>query len=175
MADLKKLDNTIKELEKQSNDLKNFNKAYSEIAKLKDEISNSLLLLKENNNGFNKISTEVKLRLEKTKKQVENLENGLLKKIQEFYQDNKNFQKELDGSLITRLNKHKSDITVDLRNEGTQIQRAFETTLNSKLNKMESNTRERFELQSKELKTFKILVFVLIAIEIGLGIGVYMK
>ena len=145
MADLEKLDNTIKELEKQSNDLKNFNEVYSEIGKLKDGISNSLSLLNENNDGFNKISTEVKSRLEKNKKQVESLENELFKKIQEFYQDNKKFQKELDESLITRLNKHKSDIKVDLRNEGTQIQRAFETTLNSNFNSMESKTKELFD------------------------------
>lgn len=175
MADLEKLDNTIKELEKQSNDLKNFNEVYSEIAKLKDGISNSLSLLKENNDGFNKISTEVKSRLEKTKKQVESLENELLKKIQELYQDNKKFQKELDESLITRLNKHKSDIKVDLRNEGTQIQRAFETTLNSNINSMESKIKELFDSQSKEIKTMKILIFILIAIGVGLGIGLYLK
>ena len=175
MADLEKLDNTIKELEKQSNDLKNFNEVYSEIGKLKDGISNSLSLLNENNDGFNKISTEVKSRLEKNKKQVESLENELFKKIQEFYQDNKKFQKELDESLITRLNKHKSDIKVDLRNEGTQIQRAFETTLNSNFNSMESKTKELFDSQSKEIKTMKILIFVLIAIGVGLGIGLYLK
>ena len=175
MADLEKLDNTIKELEKQSNDLKNFNEVYSEIGKLKNGISNSLSLLKENNDGFNKISTEVKSRLEKTKKQVESLENELFKKIQEFYQDNKKFHKELDESLITRLNKHKSDIKVDLRNEGTQIQRAFETTLKSNFNSMESKIKELFDSQSKEIKTMKILIFVLIAIGVGLGIGLYLK
>ena len=40
---------------------------------------------------------------------------------------------------------------------------------------MESKIKERFELQSKELKTLKILVFVLIAIGVGLGIGIYLK
>ena len=99
----------------------------------------------------------------------------MFKKIQEFYQDNKKFQKELDESLITRLNKHKSDIKVDLRNEGTQIQRAFETTLNSNFNSMESKTKELFDSQSKEIKTMKILIFVLIAIGVGLGIGLYLK
>lgn len=175
MADLEKLDNAIKELEIQSNDLKDFNKVYSEIGKLKEDISNSLSLLKKNNDGFSTISTEVKSRLEESKKQVENLESELLKKIQELYQDNKNFQKELDASLITRLDKHKSDIQVEVRNEGTQIQRAFETTLNSNFSSMESKLKERFELQYKELKTLKILVFILIAIGIGLGVGLYLK
>ncbi|WP_262906329.1 hypothetical protein [Tenacibaculum finnmarkense] len=40
---------------------------------------------------------------------------------------------------------------------------------------MESKIKERFELQSKELKTLRILVFVLIIIGIGLGVGLYLK
>ena len=175
MADLEKLDNAIKELEIQSNDLKDFNKVYSEIGKLKDGISNNLSLLKENNDGFSTISTEVKSRLEESKKQIESLESGLLKKIQELYQDNKNFQKELDASLITRLDKHKSDIQVEVRNEGAQIQRGFETTLNTNFNSMESKLKELFNAQSKQLNTLKILLFVTIGIGIGLAIGLYLK
>ena len=175
MADLEKLDNAIKELEIQSNDLKDFNKVYSEIGKLKDGISNSLSLLKENNDGFSTISTEVKSRLEESKKQIESLESVLLKKIQELYQDNKNFQKELDASLITRLDKHKSDIQVEVRNEGTQIQRGFETTLNTNFNSMESKLKELFDVQSKQLNMLKILMFMTIGIGIGLAIGLYLK
>jgi len=40
---------------------------------------------------------------------------------------------------------------------------------------METKIRERFDLQSKELKTLRVLVYVLIAIGIGLGIGLYLK
>lgn len=175
MADLEKLDNAIKELEIQSNDLKDFNKVYSEIGKLKDGISDSLTLLKDNNDGFSAISKEVKSRLEESKKQIETLESELVKKIQELYQDNKNFQKELDASLITLLDKHKSDIQVEVRNEGAQIQRGFETTLNSNFNSMESKLKELFDVQSKQLNTLKILMFVAIGIGIGLAIGLYLK
>jgi hypothetical protein len=175
MEDLEKLANAIKELEIQSNDLKDFNKVYSEIGKLKDGISNSLSLLKENNDEFSTISTEVKSRLEESKKLVESLESELLKKIQELYQDNKNFQKELDASLITRLDKHKSDIQVEVRNEGAQIQRGFETTLNTNFNSMESKLKELFDVQSKQLNMLKILLFVSIGIGIGLAIGLFLK
>lgn len=175
MADLERLDNAIKELEIQSNDLKDFNKVYSEIGKLKDGISNSLTILKDNNDGFSSISNEVKLRLEESKKQIETLEHELVKKIQELYQDNKNFQKELDASLITRLDKHKSDIQVEVRNEGTQIQRGFETTLNTNFNSMETKLKELYNAQSKQLSTLKILMFVAIGIGIGLSIGLYLK
>ena len=175
MADLEKLDNAIKELEVQSNDLKDFNKVYLEIGILKEGISNSLSLLKKNNDGFSTISTQVKSRLEESEKQVETLESNLLKKVQELYQDNKNFQKELDASLITRLDKHKSDIQVEVRNEGTQIQRSFETTLNTNFNSMELKLKKLFDVQSKQLNLLKILMLVTIGIGIGLAIGLYLK
>lgn len=175
MADLEKLDNAIKELESQSRDFKEISEMYAEIAKLKDGIFDNLALLKENNEGFSAISEEVTSRLEKSKEQLDKIESELVKKIQELYQDNKNFQKELDGSLVTRLDKHKSDIQVEIRNEGTQIQRVFEATLNSNFNSMESKLKEHFDLQSKRLNMLKILLFVIIGIGIGLGIGLYFK
>lgn len=175
MADLEKLDNAIKELEIQSNDLKDFNKVYSEIGKLKDDISDSLTLLKDNNDGFSAISKEVKSSLEESEKQLQNLESELVKNIQDLYQDNKNFQKELDASLITRLDKHKSDIQVEVRNEGTQIQRGFETSLNSNFNSLESKLKELFDVQTKQLSMLKILMFVTIGIGIGLAIVLYLK
>ncbi|MCW3807698.1 hypothetical protein [Plebeiibacterium marinum] len=175
MADLEKLDNAIKELETQSNDLKEFNKVYSEIGKLKGDISANLDLLKKNNDGFNSIATEIKSSLEKSHEQLTRIESELLQKIQELYQDNKNFQKELDSSLVSRLDKHKSDIQVEIRNEGTQIQRSFENALTLNFNNMESKIKEQFSLQNKQLSTIKVLAFIILGIGIGLAIGLYLK
>jgi len=175
MADLEKLDNAIKELETQSNDLKEFNKVYSEIGKLKGDISANLDLLKKNNDGFNSIATEIKSSLEKSHEQLTRIESELLQKIQELYQDNKNFQKELDSSLVSRLDKHKSDIQVEIRNEGTQIQRSFENALTLNFNNMESKIKEQFSLQNKQLSIIKVLAFIILGIGIGLAIGLYFK
>lgn len=175
MADLTKLVNTINELEEESSNLKEFNKVYGEIGKLKQDFANSLRLLKENNDGLGIVSEKIQSRLVKSEKQIEKLESELLKKIQELYQDNKNFQKELDASLITRLDKHKSDIQVEIRNEGTQIQRAFEISLNTNFNSMESKLKKNFYQQTKQLNTLKILMFVMIGIGIGLAIGLFLK
>jgi hypothetical protein len=175
MADLEKLDKAIKELEIQSNDLKDFNKVYSEIGKLKEGIADNLKLLKVNNDGFHYLEQEVKSRLEESKQQLEAFENKLIKKVQELYQDNKNFQKELDASLITRLDKNKSDIQVEVRNEGAQIQRGFETALNSNFNSMEAKLKVLFDIQSKSLNMLKTLVIIAIGIGIGLAIGLYLK
>ena len=151
--------------------MKDFNKVYSEIGKLQGRISESLTLLKDNNDGFSSISKQVKYRLDESKEHLKKLNSEMLKKIQELYQDNKKFQKELDSSLITRLDKHKSDIQVEIRNEGAQIQRGFETTLNSNFSSMELKLKKLFDVQSKELKTLKILVFILIVIATGMGIA----
>lgn len=175
MADLEKLDNVIKELEIQSNDLKEFNKVYSEIGKLKVDILANLNLLKENNDGFNSIATEIRSSLEKSHEQLTKIELELLQKVQELYQDNKNFQKELDSSLVSRLDKHKSDIQVEIRNEGTQIQRSFENTLTLNFNNMESKIKEQLSLQNKQLSTIKVLAFIILGIGIGLAIGLYLK
>lgn len=163
MSDLaEKLDNAIRELEMQSNDLKDFNAIYTKIAKLKQDLLENLKLLKENNKGLTDISKELEKRLDESQK-----------KIDEIYKDNKAFQKELDSSIASRLDKHKSDIQVEIRNEGTLIQRAFETTLNSNFNQIESRIRDAFERQAKQLSILKTLNFILIALSIGLAVGLF--
>ncbi len=173
--DLEKLDSVVNELEHNSKQLKGFTDVYSEISTLQSNISRNLELIEENNKSLNSVSDVIKKKTEENTEQLKVANDFLEQKIGEIYKDNKSFQKELDATLITRLDKHKSDIQVEIRNEGTQIQRAFETTLNSNFSTMEGKIKERFELQSKELKTLKILVFVLIAIGIGLGVGLYLK
>ena len=173
--DLEKLDSVVNELEQNSKQLKDFTTVYSEISKLQSNISRNLELIEENNKNLNSVSDVIKKQTEENTKQLKVANDFLEQKIGEIYKDNKAYQKELDATLITRLDKHKSDIQVEIRNEGTQIQRAFETTLNSNFNSMETKIKERFDLQSKELKILRILIFVLIAIGIGLGIGLYLK
>jgi hypothetical protein len=171
--DLEKLDNVVNELEQNSKQLKDFTAVYSEISTLQSNISRNLELIEVNNKNLNSVSDVIKKQTEENTKQLKVANEFLEQKIGEIYKDNKAFQKELDSTITTRLDKHKSDIQVEIRNEGTQIQRAFETTLNSNFNSMETKIKERFDLQSKELKILKTLIFILIAI--GLGIGLYLK
>jgi myosin heavy subunit len=164
MENLEKLDNAIKELEKQSDDLKEFNRVYAEIAQLKQDISENLRLLKENNQGLTDISKEIEKRLDEHQQ-----------KIDEIYKESRAFQRELDSSIVSRLDKHKSDIQVDVRNEGTQIQRTLENALNSNFNSLESKLRDEFSKQTKQINTLKIWLFVLTVISIGLAIGLFIK
>ena len=76
--------------------------------------------------------------------------------------------RELDSSLVTRLDKHKSDISLDIRNEGgAQIQRALETSINSTVNKLETVLLSEIEGQKKTIKLQSVVIIVLALITVA--------
>lgn len=163
MVDLEKLDKAINELEKQSNDLKDFNAVYSEILSLKDDIKDNLDELKKFNTGLQEISKDIDGKLIEVNK-----------KVDELYSDNRSFQKELDSSLSSRLEKHKSDIQVEIRNAGDRIQKGIELALNTSLKNFENTYLERFNVMGKKIKSIQILLIILLILAIGVGAIVLM-
>lgn len=155
MADLEKLDNAINELEKQSNDLKDFNTVYSEIASLKKEINDNLEVIKRNNEGLSEIS-----------KTIDKYLAEIAKKVEEIYKDNKAFQKDLDGTLITRLDKLKSDIQIEIRNANQSAINSIEKTIDNKLSELNKNITESFNNLKRKSNTNTILIIVLSVITI---------
>jgi hypothetical protein len=175
MTDLKKLDDAILELEKQSNNLHDFNKVYSEIDVLKKGIEENLNLLKNNNDNFFQINEDIITHLGKSFYKLESIEDLISTKIQELYKDNQSFQRELDASIISRLDKHRSDIQVEIRNEGIQIQRSFELSLKPNLQQIETSLKNEVRLQTKQFTALKILVSILIGIGLVMLYGLYMS
>jgi hypothetical protein len=106
--------------------------------------------LKEEHNIFNASNNELH------KKLLTALET----KFDEFQKQNKEFQKELDGSIFTRLEKHKSDIQIEIRNEGTQIQRAFENTITNQFNNFENKQNEKFATITKNQEKNKTISII---------------
>lgn len=147
MANLKKLDDTINELEKQSNELKEFNAVYSEINNLKKELLESLVMLRISNKNFSEIADKIDAKL-----------TGSLLKMDEVYKDNKSFQKELDSSLVSRLDKVKSDLQVEMRNEGTQSQKNLESVIYSNFNQLKFEIKETADYHSKRMDRLKLLI-----------------
>lgn len=97
--------------------------------------------------------------------------NDLKLQVETLQNDLSLFKRELDANILTRLDKHKSDIEVSLRNEGSQIQRAFETALNSNFNEMDSKMKSAFEAQDAKLGLLKITSIILIIISLVLAGG----
>lgn len=121
MENLKKLDNTIEQLERQSRDLEEFARIYKLISSLKSDIELSQAKIVENNNSFSELADKIQKVLGEYSESLESMENKLLEKVRELYDDNKKYQKELDDTINSKLEKNKSDIEVTVRNEGAQI------------------------------------------------------
>ena len=168
MANLAKLEEAVNELETQSRVLKQFNRVYSDLSKLRTDIAASLVQMTKSNSNFSAIDGEIRANLVKFQKQLEKIERDLLRKIQELHRDNKAFQRELDSSLSSRLERYKSDIQVEIRNEGVQIQRAFENSLTSKFHGLEAVLKEQFGEQKKQFKALKLLLAIVLAMSIGI-------
>lgn len=150
MADLKKLNDAITELEKQSGELRDFNTVYSEITKLKTELEEGLELLKKNNEELSNTSLKVSGELDKFQKCLEDSHN-----------ESKAFHKELDTSLVSRLDKHKSDIQVEVRNEADRSNKTFESILYSNFNQLKFEMSEAIKEHGKQINFLKVVVVIL--------------
>jgi NADH/NAD ratio-sensing transcriptional regulator Rex len=140
--DLEKLDKTINELDLSSKQLKGYTEIFNELTKLQISISENTESFKNNSRNLETINTAIN------------------ESISEFHK----LVKELDSSMVSRLERHKSDIQVEIRNEGTQIQRAFENSLNNGFNNLEHKIIERFKEFEKLVKSNKSVALFAIAI-----------
>ena len=175
MENLKKLDNTIEQLERQSRDLEEFARIYKLISSLKSDIELSQVKIVENNDSFSELVDKIQNVLGEYSESLESMENKLLEKVRELYDDNKKYQKDLDGTINSKLEKNKSDIEVTVRNEGTQIQRAFETSLKSNFTEMSRAIDDRFDLQSKTVIRNTTLLIVILLVQLVTGLLVYLN
>jgi len=175
MESLKKLDNTIEQLERQSRDLEEFARIYKLISSLKSDIELSQAKIVENNDSFSELVDKIQKVLGEYSESLESMENKLLEKVRELYDDNKKYQKDLDGTINSKLEKNKSDIEVTVRNEGAQIQRAFETSLKSNFTEMSRAIDDRFALQSKTVKRNTTLLIVLLLVQLVAGLIIYLN
>ena len=175
MESLKKLDNTIEQLERQSRDLEEFARIYKLISSLKSDIESSQAKIVENNDSFSELVDKIQKALGEYSESLETMENKLLEKVRELYDDNKKYQKDLDGTINSKLEKNKSDIEVTVRNEGAQIQRAFETSLKSNFTEMSGAIDDRFDLQSKTVIRNTTLLIVILLVQLVTGLLVYLN
>lgn len=139
--DVEKLDKTINELEKSSKQLKGFSDLFSELSSLHESVN-------QNNEYFKNASSK-----------LDSVSDNINDSLNEF----RDKIEEMDGALVSRLDRHKSDIGVDIRNEGTQIQRAFENSINNNFNNLSSKFDEKVMLIGGKINTIKTLTILSIA------------
>lgn len=164
MVNSQELNKTISELEMQVKKFKSISEMYSELSVLKSDL---VRLKEQSSESANKIKT-ISEKLEGNLSTYEKL-------FIELSKDNKSFQKELEQHISSKLDKHKSDIQVEIRNEGIQIQRGFENSLTLNFNNLQSKIQEIYLRQEKKISLLRTLLIVVIVLCLGLGAILILK
>lgn len=186
MIDVDRLNNTITELEEQSEKMKTASEYYKQLMEISVEVaatSNSqkdinesiestikeLVNLKEENRG---IIEGFENSSKKITKDIEKLEDEILKNVQALSSDNNKLYSDFQQFLNSKLELFKSDVQLEIRGTADRLQSSLEKNLkkieeqaNSNLNenklaldKIESNIMSSFEMQNKKMKVNMIIV-----------------
>jgi intracellular sulfur oxidation DsrE/DsrF family protein len=173
MVDAEKLNDTIEELENEVENIKNISQLVKDIEDVSikilinneayENIVNDLEISKNNLKDINdtlevniqKIQDENMSFNKKISKNYSELENQLLTQLQGVKIETKKLYLEIDESLKSRLDKNKSDIELEIRNNTEEI-----------------STQLKNENLDKKLKKHEILLYA--AIGIGL-INLFVK
>jgi primosomal protein N' len=155
------IESAITNLESSSSAIKGYSAIFQELADLQTLVKEETLKFQKTITTIESLSKTIEAGIlnqqNTTIEKLSNISSYLEKQITQV----KSTIRELDSSLVTRLDKNKSDISLDLRNEGAQIQRALETSLNSTINKLETVLLTGIEGQKKTIKIQSVAIFVL--------------
>lgn len=146
-----KLDKTIEEIENQSEKLKSITKVYEELGKLQEEVAAGVESYEEIANSLNNIKSEIENSIknqsdfwDKLRNDVVDFNKGYNKQIELLREENKSLYNSLENIVSSKLEKHKSDIQVEIRNEGMQIERGFKNAIDEKFISLETSLNKKF-------------------------------
>ncbi len=175
MANLNKLDETISDLEKQAEMLKQNNKVLAKVADLSNQIDKGVNELVQGNKNFDTVKTEIQKSLTSLNNEVTNIEKQNEKHIETILNSNKKFLREFEETVSSKIERFSSDIQVAIRQERTQLQESLQNNITNQFNNLESKQKELFNQQTKQISLIKTLLIVTIVLCIGLGIAIIVK
>lgn len=165
--DLATLDETITQLASQAEALKQNNGALSKVTSLVEEINKGVVELHRGNDNFDTVKQSLKVSLESFNNHIVTLGKQNDKHIDDLVSTTKKFSRDLEGDVSSKISKFSSDIQVTVRTENKELA--------DKQTQHFEKQKERFDTQAKQLAALRILLFVSIAISIGLGVIVLVK
>jgi uncharacterized phage infection (PIP) family protein YhgE len=171
MANLNKLDETISDLEKQAEMLKQNNKVLAKVADLSSQIDKGVNELVQGNKNFDTVKTEIHKSLTSLNNEVTNIEKQNEKHIDTILNSNKKFLREFEETVTSKIERFSSDIQVTIRQERTQLQESLQNNITNQFNNLESKQKELFNQQTKQISLLRTLLLVTIVLCIGLGIA----
>ena len=170
MANLEKLNNTINELENQASTLQQFSGIFGKVNNLKDEVNESSKIIKKSGSDLNAFVKKANTDIDSTLSQIETRSNKailsinvlqkenhnktmefLKTKLNELYDDNKRYQKDLDGLITSKLEQNKSDIKTEIRSRIRELESFTEKRIVQIKTDIQLSAEKSFAEQNKKL------------------------
>jgi hypothetical protein len=171
MTDFAKLDKTVAELESQAEAFKQHNKVLAKVSEMSLSIEKGVSELTQSNKNFDGLKTEIQKSIKGLNSEVENLTKENVKQVDKLIEFNKNFVRDLEGTLSSKLERFSSDIQVTIRQERSQLQESIQNNLVTQFN----NQKQEFEKQNIQLRLLKNILIGLVLLSIGIAIGIFIK
>ena len=176
MSDLQKFNQTLEDFSQEVEQLKDVSSAYRKLERLTETYSEITRQFAENSKTLGTIIELQKVQQEKVSKSLVELEKtyaqniATLTKIIDVKTDqirweNKQFYKDLEGTIKIKLDENKSQIKQLIENERNQIKQIFEIEFakNTKELKqvVETKISKQTQLLSNRQRTIKILIWII--------------
>ena len=173
MTNLSKLDETIDQLEKQAEILKQNNKILVKASELSTTLEMGVNELSIGNKNFDGTKKDIQISLKSLNDSVDSLEKKNEKHLELLISSNKKYLREFEDTISSKLARFSSDIQVSIRQERAQLQDALQNNITSQFNTLESKQKEMFVMQAKQIFVLRILMIVAIVLSIGIGLKLF--
>lgn len=142
-----KLNNTINELEKTTQDMMGIKEVLVQIEGLYKEVAAA---------GINVV--DINEHLKSTSNIISNSLNSIQNGVEAFREENSKLYKETQYEVFKGLERHRSDLQIDIRSEGTQIERTFQNILDKHFLELDKNIRDEFSTYNKKIEELALAI-----------------
>lgn len=179
MSNLQKFNETLKEFNKEVDQLKEVSGAYKKLQQLTETYNEICKQFEENSKALDKINEFQKAQQQKVTQSLIELDNSnkqnktelaklVDEKTDQIRKENKEFYKDLESTIKIKLGENKSEIKQLIENERNQIKQIFEI-------EFAKNTKELKQVIEAENKTIKISIWVIGGLTLIISILVVIK
>lgn len=168
MPNLSKLDETIGQLEKQAEMLKQNNNVLAKVSELAKSIEEGVAELSSGNNNFDGTKKDIQNSLKSLNDSVSNLEKENEKHIDSIITANKKYLSELEEIVSSKIKRFSSDIEVTIRQERSQLQESLQNSLTTHFNRLE-------EKHSKQISLLRNMLVAGLIVSVGILVLVFLR
>ncbi len=185
VENIRKISRIVSDLEKLNNDVLTNNEsskdAISKIELIKEDLSTTIStyesFIEDAKRALEEINGTIDSRVSEIQKEnldfnkqladsYKEMENDLLTQLQNIKNENKKLYLEFDEILSSKLDRNKSDIQVEIRNNSNEVITDIEIKMNSKILELENKIKEYSDELNKKAESQRKFLIILTVLSI---------